>query len=252
MPFRSSRLVVLALLAVSIGLLIPGLFAPVLTIRGVLTREGVAHVAPMMLERGLSDETLAVLKSMMNPAIVSFLEARGIDLRKTIIDKLTPEITASLQRSVQEVQVYEQTRSIVGSVKQLYQVGSPVPATLILLFSVVVPLGKAALVAWAMFMADAARRRTLTFVESIAKWSMADVFVVALFIAYLAAQATQTPPGDSAAAPPLIAFTAHFGAGFYWFAAYCLFSLASQQYTRRLAASSPPEHSLPEQAAGRT
>ena len=57
----------------------------------------------MMLERGLSDETLAVLKSMMNPAIVSFLEARGIDLRKTIIDKLTPEITASLQRSVQEV-----------------------------------------------------------------------------------------------------------------------------------------------------
>jgi hypothetical protein len=59
--------------------------------------------------------------------------------------------------------------------------------------------------------------------------------VVALFIAYLAAQASQTPPGDPAAAPPLIAFTAHFGPGFYWFTAYCIFSLASQQYTRRLA-----------------
>ena len=34
------------------GLLIPGLFLPVLTIRGVLTREGIAKVAPMMLERG--------------------------------------------------------------------------------------------------------------------------------------------------------------------------------------------------------
>lgn len=239
MTSAPNRLVVLTLLALSIGLLIPGLFAPVLTIRGVLTREGVAHVAPMMLERGLSEETLAVLKSMMNPAMVSFLEARGVDLRKTIIDKLTPEITAALQKSVHEVQVYEQTRSIVGSVKQLYKVGSPVPATLILLFSVIVPLGKAALVAWAMFMADAARRRrTLGFVESIAKWSMADVFVVALFIAYLAAHATQTPPGEAAAAPPLIAFSAHFGAGFYWFAAYCLFSLASQQFTARLAASS--------------
>jgi hypothetical protein len=242
MTLHSSRLVVLALLAVSIALLIPGLFAPVLTIRGVLTRDGVAHVAPMMLERGLSDETIAVLKSMMNPAMVGFLDARGIDLRKTIMDRLTPEITASLQKSVHEVQVYEQTRSIVGSVKQLYEVGSPVPATLILLFSVIVPLGKAALVAWAMFIADATRRaRTLGFVEAIAKWSMADVFVVALFIAYLAAQATQTPPGDAAAAPPLIAFTAHFGAGFYWFAAYCLFSLASQQFTARVAASSPVE-----------
>jgi hypothetical protein len=234
-----NRLVVLALLAASIGLLIPGLFAPVLTIRGVLTRDGIAHVAPMMLERGLSDETIAVLKSMMNPAIVGLMEARGIDLRKTIMDRLTPEITASLQKSVNEVPVYEQTRSIVGSVKQLYRVGSPVPATLILLFSVIVPLGKGALVAWAAFMADGTRRRrTLVFVESIAKWSMADVFVVALFIAYLAAQATQTPPGSAAAAPPLIAFTAHFGPGFYWFAAYCLFSLASQQFTARLAGSS--------------
>jgi uncharacterized paraquat-inducible protein A len=85
-----------------------------------------------------------------------------------------------------------------------------------------------------MFARGAARRqRTLNFVELIAKWSMADVFVVALFIAYLAAQATQTPPGDAAAAPPLIAFTARFGPGFYWFASYCLFSLASQQFTAR-------------------
>ena len=116
-----NRLVVLALLAMSIGLLIPGLFAPVLTIRGVLTREGIAHVAPMMLERGLSDETVAILKSMMNPAIVALMEAQGINLRKSIMDRLTPEITASLQKSVNEVQVYEQTRSILGSVRQLYE-----------------------------------------------------------------------------------------------------------------------------------
>jgi uncharacterized paraquat-inducible protein A len=71
-------------------------------------------------------------------------------------------------------------------------------------------------------------------VTFIAKWSMADVFVVAVLIAYLAAEATQTPPGE-ASAVPLMAFDATFGPGFYWFAGYCLFSLASQQYTARLA-----------------
>jgi hypothetical protein len=227
-------MVVLTLLAVSIGLLIPGLFAPVLTIRGVLTRDGIAYVAPMMLEKGLSDETMAVLKSMLNPTIVSFLDATGGDLRKIILEKLTPQVTAALQKGVDEVEVYTQTRSIISAVRRLYQVGSPMPATLILLFSVIVPFGKAALVAWATFITDAGRRyRTLRFVEAIAKWSMADVFVVAVFIAYLAAQASTTAPG--AAAPRLVAFTAHFGSGFYWFAAYCLFSLASQQYTARLA-----------------
>jgi hypothetical protein len=236
MTAKSGRLVVLVLLVCSIGLLIPGLFAPVLTIRGVLTRDGIAYVAPTMLERGISDETVALLKSMMNPAMVAFLEARGGDFKKIVVDKLGPQIAASLQKSMSEVEVYEQTRSIVSSVQRLYEVGSPVPATLILLFSVIVPLGKAALVAWAMFIADRTRRgRVLTFVEAIAKWSMADVFVVALFIAYLAAQASATPTQGPNAAPALIAFTARFGPGFYWFAAYCLFSLASQQFTARLA-----------------
>ena len=235
----SHRLVVLVLLVCSLALLVPGQSAPVLTIRGVLTREGIAQVAPGMLERGLSDETINVLKSMMNPTVLGLLQMTGGDLRKTIIDRLTPQITASLQKNMTEVEVYTQTRSILGSVQRLYEVGSPVPATLILLFSVIVPLGKAALVAWAAFVSDAARRvRTLAFVETIAKWSMADVFVVALFIAYLAAKASAAPTEGPNAAVPLIAFTARFGAGFYWFAAYCVFSLASQQISVRLAADS--------------
>ena len=237
MTSPSNRTVVLVLLVASIALLLPGLFLPVLTIRGVLTRDGIAQVAPTMLEKGLSDETINVLKSMMNPTILGFLGATGGDLRKIILDKLTPQVTAALQKNVDEVEVYQQTRSIIGSVRRLYEVGSPTPATLILLFSVIVPFGKAALVAWAMFMDPSRRLRTLHFVEAIAKWSMADVFVVALFIAYLAAKASTTPPGQAGAAP-LVAFSAHFGAGFYWFAAYCVFSLASQQISVRLMSSS--------------
>jgi len=230
----STRLLVLVLTIVSLVLLIPGLFAPVLTIRGVLTRDGIAQVAPMMLEKGLSDDTLTALKAMMNPTVVGLLEATGGDLRQMIIDKVTPSLTASLQQNVGEVEVFQQTRSIVSSVRRLYEVGSPVPATLILLFSVIVPFVKMALVGWAMFAAPVTRERTLAFVETIAKWSMADVFVVALFITYLAAMASQSTPLSG---PPLVAFTAQFGPGFYWFAGYCVFSLATQQLTARVLAA---------------
>lgn len=235
----STRWLVLALLLISLGLLLPGLFLPVLTIRGVLTREGIAQMAPTLLERGLDDGTVAALRGMMNPTVVGLLDLTGGDLRQTIIDKVTPSLTASLQKNVGEVEVFQQTRSIVSSIRRLYEVGSPIPATLILLFSVVVPFGKSALVGWAMFAARGhRRRRILAFVETIAKWSMADVFVVALFITYLVAIATQSAPGSVAqgGGAPVVAFTARFGPGFYWFAAYCLFSLASQQLTSRVLA----------------
>src|SRR5689334_17295448 len=133
------RWLVLALLVVSVALLLPGLFLPVLTIRGVLTRDGIAQMAPTMLERGLDDGTVAALRSMMNPTVLGLLDVTGGDLRQTIIDKVTPALTASLQKNVGEIEVFQQTRSIVGSVRRLYQVGSPLPATLILLFSIVVP-----------------------------------------------------------------------------------------------------------------
>lgn len=241
MTSSSSRFTVLALLAVSIALLIPGLFRPVLTIRGVLTSEGIAKMTPMVLEKGLDDDTVGALKALMNPAMLQFIQATGGDIRKMIIDRLGPRLTAALQQGVGEVEVYTQTRSIMSAIRNLYQVGSPFPATLILLFSVIVPFTKAALVAWAIFVRDAVRRqRVLNFVEAIAKWSMADVFVVALFITYLAAEASQTPPGNPGAAP-LLSFNATFGPGFYWFAAYCLFSLASQQYTARLARAGAAE-----------
>jgi hypothetical protein len=230
---HANRLAVLVLIVLSMGLLIPGLLAPVLTIRGVLTREGVTHMAPLMLEKGINDETVAQLKTLMNPTVVAMLQFTGGDLRKMLLEKLTPQLTAALAKGVEDVEVYQQTRSIIGAVRNLYEVGSPLPATLILLFSVVVPFTKAGLVAAAVFMHNAARRqRVVNFVEAIAKWSMADVFVVALFITYLAAEATQTSEGSTA--PALVSFDARFGAGFYWFAAYCLFSLASQQYTARM------------------
>ncbi len=233
----ATRWLVAALLALSFALLLPGLMYPVLTIKGVLTRDGIAEVAPRLLESGLGDDTMAALRGMMNPIVVGMLDATGGDLRQMIIDRLGPQLTTSLRANFTDLEVYTQTRSILGSVQKLYEVGSPLPAALILVFSVVVPVTKSLLVGWAMFVSGPERRRRLLgVIEAIAKWSMADVFVVALLITYLVAKASQVPPGDPSAAP-LVVFTAHVGPGFYWFAAYCVFSLATQQLTARSLAN---------------
>lgn len=123
----SKRAAVLALVLGSILLLLPGILQPVLTIRGVLTKDGVTHVAPLMLEKGLDDDSVATLKSMMNPTMVALLQATGGDLRKMLIDRLGPRLTEALRNGVGDVEVYTQTRSILGAVRNLYEVGALCP-----------------------------------------------------------------------------------------------------------------------------
>src|SRR5215212_7198087 len=101
------RSLVFGLLVVSLALLLPGLFAPVLTIRGVLTRDGIAQVAPQMLQRGLDDDTVSALKAMMNPTVVALLDATGGDLRQMIVEKVTPSLTASLLKNMADVEVFQ-------------------------------------------------------------------------------------------------------------------------------------------------
>lgn len=218
----------LAGVALSVLILIPGLFLPVLTVQGALDPNGVAELANRILEQGMTDSAVESFKPLLNPGLLPLLEAGPGGLKGTIVTSIGNQLTGQL-KSGAPIEVYSQTRSIVGSVQHLYSVGSHTAATLILCFSVVVPLTKSLLVTWAVLQSNAARRgRTLLFVEMIAKWSMADVFAVAVMIAYLAAQATQT--GSAA----IVVFNASFGAGFYWFAGYCLTSLAVQQATSRV------------------
>jgi hypothetical protein len=136
---------------------------------------------------------------LINPAVAPLLELSPGGLKGALVNRLGTQVAAELKKG-QPIEVYHQTRSILGSVRELYRVRSHTAATLILLFSVIVPFAKMSLVSWALFRRDeAGRRRTLTMVEIIAKWSMADVFAVALFITYLAAQATQSSAGTSSA-----------------------------------------------------
>ena len=216
--------------ALSIALLIPGIVAPVITVRGYLDPKGVATLAPKLLDQGLTDSSVAAFRPLLNPSLLPLVDAAPGGLKGALVTQIGTQLGKSLAAG-QPIEVYTQTRSILGSVQHLYSVGSITAATLILLFSVIVPFTKSALVLWAISHRDAERRgRTMRFVETIGQWSMADGFAVALFIAYLAAKASQSPAGSG---PSSVTFNATFGLGFYLFAAYCIVSMATQQLTGR-------------------
>lgn len=131
-------------------------------------------------------------------------------------------ITASVTVLGNTREIFRETQSILQAVRSLHESGNSFVAGLILLFSVMVPFlkGVAFFVIVGLRRAGARYRLYLT-VRSLSKWSMADVFVVGVFIAFLAARATDN----------LDAVT---GPGFYWFASYCLVSnLAFQVLTVR-------------------
>ncbi|MCB0280232.1 MAG: paraquat-inducible protein A [Calditrichaeota bacterium] len=115
---------------------------------------------------------------------------------------------------------YKETRSILGTVELLHKNNNSFVAFLILFFSVMVPFIKAILLLLVLFLKEMKRRNSIfRFVAAIGKWSMADVFVVGVFIAFLSLKTND-------------AVNAAIHSGFYYFTAYCLVSLASIQFLR--------------------
>ena len=126
-------------------------------------------------------------------------------------------IKASLNLLGMQRELANETRSIWGAIRSLHESKNDFVAGLILLFSVIVPVIKAVLLIPILTASDPARRtRLFNFVRSISKWSMADVFAIGIFIAFLAAKATSN-------------MSATVGPGFYYFTAYCLVSNAAFQ-----------------------
>ena len=129
-------------------------------------------------------------------------------------------ISASMQFMGQTVDLFTQTRTILQSIRSLHESGNDFVAGLILLFSVVVPVVKGLLLLVVLLIRRVwARAELFYFVRSISKWAMADVFVVGVYVAYLAAKATDN-------------LDAQIQVGFYWFVSYCLVSLLALQFMK--------------------
>jgi len=114
--------------------------------------------------------------------------------------------------------LFEETQSILRAVKRLYDSKNYFVAGLILLFSVVVPFIKAALLAVILWAKNPQTKyRLYLLVRSMSKWAMADVFAVGVFIAFMAGNALDN-------------LDAKLHPGYYFFIAYCLISNLSFQF----------------------
>ena len=129
-------------------------------------------------------------------------------------------IDASIEFMGMKRELFTETRSIIQTVRSLHESGNEFVAGLILLFSIIVPFAKATMLLVVLALKDQAKKMRLhRFIDSISKWSMADVFLVGVYVAFLSAKATDN-------------LDAHIHEGFYYFTAYCLVSISSLHFMR--------------------
>ncbi len=178
------------------ALLIPGLLAPMITLTGTVDKADMVALGKDMI--------------VNYPDLPGFLRQAAAQLLDSV-------------RVEGSIQAYEKTRSILGTVRELADSRNYLVAFLIALFSVVVPIGKGALLVNGFAQRDSVLAGAGAGIgHALSKWSMADVFVVAIMVAYLAANATGRTD-------EIFTLTARFGPGFYYFLSYCLLSILSAQ-----------------------
>ncbi len=186
----------LLLLVAAYVLLIPGITQPILILTGTIDK---AEIAALGRDLVLNSPNI---NGMLGNMISSFIDT--LDIQGT-------------------QQVYEKSRSILGTVKELWDSGNGGVGFLVVLFSVIIPVLKGAMILGATLAKQWVwRGQALNTANLVSKWSMADVFVVATIVAFLAANASQD-------AGEIVTLHARFGQGFYFFLAYCLLSIASAQ-----------------------
>lgn len=184
------------LLICAYGMLYPGLTQPMLSVSGTVQKVELVEVGKQLIQE--SPNTPSMVNSLVDMVV------DGLDVSGTI-------------------SAFDKTRSIIGTAQELYANGHLPVALLIVVFSVVVPLIKALLLLAVLLpVADKTRGALLWISNAISKWSMADVFVIAIFIAYLASNGIQESKG-------LVNFEASLGIGFWYFLGYCLTSILGTQ-----------------------
>lgn len=129
--------------------------------------------------------------------------------------------------------ILNKENSILQTVAELFENGNMFVACMIFFFSVMIPVIKGILLIYATYSKNLnIQARVYKFVKSIGKWSMADVMVVGVFLAYLS---TRSQPSQSQHRMDIMGFSvdikvllgldSQLGYGFYFFFAYCMLSL---------------------------
>ena len=157
---------------------------------------------------------------------------------------LNMDVTAQIGGPSLTTELISKELSLIGTIEELWQDERLFVAGLIFVFSIVIPLLKALLVLSAYLTENIhIERSIIDFVGKIGKWSMADVFVVAIFLAILSTDHAETQSQQTLA---IFGFKLDLlissetlsvvGNGFYFFTAYCLVSLLGTQFSQRALA----------------
>ncbi len=129
---------------------------------------------------------------------------------------ITPILMVTIHKEVEylgDIVLSFESKGVIGSIVKLWESGDIVVAMVILLFSVIVPVLKvSSLLIVSIFMESRFAHGIITFFKMIGKWSMVDVFVVAVFLVYLTAN-----KGDVS--------RAEVEMGLYFFLAYVIVSM---------------------------
>jgi uncharacterized paraquat-inducible protein A len=137
--------------------------------------------------------------------------------------------------------------SILTTISELWNEERYLVSFLIFAFSILIPIVKTAVVATIYFVKNNALQLKLSnAVTIVGKWSMADVFVVAVFLAILSTNHSQSQESHELAFFGMkIAFDvstqtlSNVGQGFYFFVAYCVLSLLGSQLMLRSVRQAP-------------
>jgi uncharacterized paraquat-inducible protein A len=186
----------LALFLLSLVFLLPGLTLPVMTIKATIDKQ-------VMMD--------LTTQSILDP------EKTGIFVHNMLL---------SLKQMFQvegTVEVFEKTRSILETMNNLIANGHVVVGILIGVFAVIIPSVKILLILLALLQSEAAFKNRLFSISSLlSKWSMSDVFVMAIIVTFMAINANED-------AIEAVQMQAQLQSGFYFFATYCVLAIAAGQ-----------------------
>lgn len=145
----------------------------------------------------------------MNRLILLFLHVFSLVLLVfgLIKDMLHIEVNAHF---IVSLNLFNENRSVLGTLQTLWQTANYWPFLLIFLFGVIVPMVKS-IVIFYLLMAKNAHAKWYGFVNAISKWAMADVFAISIFVAFLGANAMENTRSN-------------LEPGFYFFSGYVLLS----------------------------
>ena len=133
-----------------------------------------------------------------------------------ILGLITPILMVTIHKEVEylgDIVLSFESKGVLGSISKLMESGDVVVALVILLFSVIVPVLKVfSLLFISIFMQSRFATKIVSFFKMIGKWSMVDVFVVAVFLVYLTSNNAEVS-------------RAEIEVGLYFFLAYVIVSM---------------------------